>query len=65
MLLCFETVLSLKVNLVKSKITLVGVVSDISCLEDLLGYKIADLPLKYLGLFWRLPLRQNPYGMGL
>lgn len=48
--LCFDIVSSLKVNLEKSEITPVGVVSNISCLTNLLGCKIAALPKKYLGL---------------
>lgn len=50
-LLCFEVVSVLKVNLSKSEMALhVGGVNNIQGLANILGYKIASLPLKYLSL---------------
>lgn len=50
MLLCFEVVSGIKVNLGESKLVLVGVVHNINSLASLLGSKLAYLPLKYLDL---------------
>ncbi|KAF5473466.1 hypothetical protein F2P56_010075, partial [Juglans regia] len=47
-LLCFETVLGLKMNLGKSELELVGDMRNINFLANLLG--CIDLPMKYLGL---------------
>lgn len=49
LLLCFEVVLDLKVNLGKSKMVPVEMLRNINCLADLLGCKVASLPMKYLG----------------
>ena len=49
-LLCFEAVSGLKVNLGKSELVPVGEVNNIASLAELLGCKIASLPMKYLGL---------------
>jgi hypothetical protein len=50
LLLCFEVVLELKINLSKSEIVSVGVVGDVEELASILGYDVASLPIKYLGL---------------
>ncbi|KAF5443548.1 hypothetical protein F2P56_036096 [Juglans regia] len=50
LLLCFEAVSNLKVNLSKSEIVLVGSVNNLSDLAAILGYKVSSLPMKYLGL---------------
>ena len=41
---------SLKINLGKSKMVVVGVVHNIELLVAVLGYKQGSLPMKYLGL---------------
>ena len=53
LLVCFEAVLGLKVNLSKSVLVPVGSLGDVDQLAGLLGCGIGNLPLKYL----RLPLR--------
>jgi hypothetical protein len=53
LLLCFEVVSGLKTNLSKSEIVPVGEVGDVEELASILGYGVALLPIKYLGL----PLR--------
>ncbi|XP_035545987.1 uncharacterized protein LOC118348461 [Juglans regia] len=50
LLLCFEAVLGLKVNLGKSEMVCVGAVSNIIGLASLLDYKVSYFPMKYLGL---------------
>uniref|UniRef100_A0A2N9FS98 Reverse transcriptase zinc-binding domain-containing protein n=1 Tax=Fagus sylvatica TaxID=28930 RepID=A0A2N9FS98_FAGSY len=49
-LLCFEAVSGLRINLGKSEIVLVGPVSDVEDLAHVLGGRTASLPMKYLGL---------------
>ncbi|XP_042958249.1 uncharacterized protein LOC122293876 [Carya illinoinensis] len=49
-LLCFEAVSGLKVNLSNFEMVLVGGVNNIQGLANILGWKVASLPLKYLGL---------------
>ncbi|XP_041027999.1 uncharacterized protein LOC121267971 [Juglans microcarpa x Juglans regia] len=49
-LLCFEVVLGLKVNLGKSELVSIGEELNINSLTRLLGCKIALLPMKYLDL---------------
>jgi len=50
LLLCFEAVSRLKINLSKSKIVLVGDVGDMEELASILGCGKASLPINYLGL---------------
>jgi hypothetical protein len=50
MLLCFEEVSGLRINLGKSKIVPVGLIVDVEALAHVLGGRIASLPMKYLGL---------------
>ncbi|KAF5450369.1 hypothetical protein F2P56_030729 [Juglans regia] len=50
LLLCLEAVSGLKVNLDKSKMVPIGGVQRIRQLANILGCKIASLPLTYLGL---------------
>ena len=52
-LIWFETVSGLKINLGKSKLVLVGMVDNLDLLLIVLGCKQGTLPMKYLGL----PLR--------
>ena len=48
--LCFEAVSGLHINLGKSEIVPVGPVPDVEALAQVLGGRIASLPMKYLGL---------------
>ena len=49
-LLCFEAVSGLRINLGKFEIVPVGPVADVDNLVQVLGGRIASLPMKYLGL---------------
>jgi hypothetical protein len=49
LLVCFELVSGLKVNLAKSVVVLVGVVDNVGALAEVLGCGIGSLPLPYLG----------------
>lgn len=49
-LLCFEAISGLKVNLTKSEIVPVGEVQGVEKLAQLLRWKVGSLPMKYLGL---------------
>jgi hypothetical protein len=40
----------LRINLEKSEIVPIGEVEDVEGLAQLLGYRVASLPMKYLGL---------------
>lgn len=48
LLLCFEAVLGLKVNLAKSKVVPVGDIINVESLASTLRCKILQLPIKYL-----------------
>jgi hypothetical protein len=50
LLVCFEAVSGLKVNLAKSALLPVGEVENLGELADVLGCGTASLPMKYLGL---------------
>jgi len=50
LLLCFEAVSGLRINLSKSKIVPINEVGDVDELASILGCNVASLPLKYLGL---------------
>ena len=50
LLVCFEAVAGLKVNLSKSALVPVGLWGEVEQLAEVLGCGIGDLPLKYLGL---------------
>jgi hypothetical protein len=50
LLLCFEAVSGLKVNLSKSMIVPIGVVGNLEALSSILGCGVESLPLIYLGL---------------
>jgi hypothetical protein len=56
-LLCFEAVLGLKINLVKSELILVGNVGDEEGLACILGCKVSSLPMKYLSLLLGAPFK--------
>ena len=61
LLLCFEAVLGLKINLSKSVIVPIGEVEDVKGLSRILGCGVESLPLTYLGLPLGAPCR-NEYG---
>ena len=46
----FEALSDLKINLEKSKLILMGRVSNFDSLADELGYKMGSMPTTYLGL---------------
>jgi len=50
LLVCFEAVSSLKVNLAKSLLVPIGNVDNVVKLASILGCGISSLPLKYLGM---------------
>ncbi|KAF5471044.1 hypothetical protein F2P56_011519 [Juglans regia] len=50
LLLCFEAISSLKVNLLKSELVPDGLVNNLSEVTAILGCKVSLLPNKYLGL---------------
>jgi hypothetical protein len=50
LLLCFEAILGLRINLSESEIVPVGEVGDVEELASILGCSVASLPLKHLGL---------------
>jgi hypothetical protein len=49
-LMCFEAVSGLRINLGKSELAPIGQVSDMQGLAGVLGGRIISLPMKYLGL---------------
>jgi hypothetical protein len=49
-LLCFEAVSGLKINLAKSILVHVGNVNNVVKLANILGCGTSSLPLKYLGM---------------
>lgn len=49
-LLCFEAVSGLKINLAKSVLVPVGVVDNVDELAGIMECGVSSLPLKYLGL---------------
>jgi hypothetical protein len=50
LLICFEVVSGLKVNLAKSLLVPVGEVSNIDILAEILGCEVGSLPITYLGM---------------
>jgi hypothetical protein len=50
LLLCFEAVSGLKINLSKFEMVPVGDIGDVEELASILGCGVASLPIKYLGL---------------
>jgi hypothetical protein len=49
-LLCFEAVSGLKINLAKFELVPIGCVPNVNALANILGCMVSSLPLKYLGL---------------
>jgi hypothetical protein len=50
MLICFELVSGLKVNLAKSTLVPVGEVNNVGALAEVLGCEVGSLPIPYLGI---------------
>jgi hypothetical protein len=50
LLICFELVFGLKINLAKSVLVLVGDVSNVGAITEVLGCEVCSLPIPYLGL---------------
>jgi hypothetical protein len=59
LLVCFEAVSGLKINLPKSALIPVGLVDNVEHLAELLGCGTSSLPLKYLGLQLGAPFKLN------
>jgi hypothetical protein len=59
LLVCFEAVSGLKINLPKFALILVGLVDNVEHLAELLGCGTSSLPLKYLGLQLGAPFKLN------
>ena len=47
---CLQTLTNLKVNVGKSEIVLIGEVSNIHTLANILRCRVGSLPMKYLGM---------------
>ena len=62
-LIWFETMSSLKVNLDKSELVAVGAVHNIELLVAVLGCKQGSLPMKYLVILWGKNLRTRLFGI--
>jgi hypothetical protein len=48
--LCFEMVLSLRINMAKSELVPISKVNNVEGLANILGYRVFSLPLKCVGL---------------
>ncbi|XP_041025319.1 uncharacterized protein LOC121265696 [Juglans microcarpa x Juglans regia] len=62
LLLCFEAISGLKVNLSKSEIVPIGLVNNLNEEAALLGCKVSSLPMKYLGLPLGAPHKSKVLG---
>ena len=50
LLLCFQAVTSLKVNVAKSEMVPIGEVNNMQALAEILGCRVGALPMTYLGM---------------
>ena len=50
MFTCFKAIFGLNINLLKSELVPVGHVPNLDDLAAIMGYKIAKLPMSYLGM---------------
>ena len=50
LLLCFQAVIGLKVNVSKSELVPIREVNNVHALAEILGYRIGSLPMTYLGM---------------
>ena len=63
LLLCFEAVFGLKINLSKCDIVPIGEVGDVEGLSRILGYGVGSMPFTYLGFHWVLSIWIHRYGI--
>ncbi|XP_042983296.1 uncharacterized protein LOC122312700 [Carya illinoinensis] len=61
LLLCFEVVSYLRVNLSKSEMVLVDPVHNLGELAAILGCNVSSLPMKYLGLPFEAPHKSKDW----
>lgn len=54
--MCFEAVLGLTINLSKSETVQVGEVMNIEELVSKIGYCVLSIPMNYLGYLWGIHL---------
>lgn len=57
LLLCFETILELRINLSKPEIVPIGSIPNIYDLSNILGCRVTLLPLRYLNLPFGAPYK--------
>ena len=50
LLLCFQAMTGLKVNVQKSEIVPIGEIDDVHALAEILGCRVGTLPISYLGM---------------
>ena len=50
LLLCFQAVIGLKVNMLKSEMVPIGEVDDVHALAEILDCRVGILPMSYLGM---------------
>ena len=50
LLLCFQVVIGLKVNVAKSEMVPIGEVNNVHALAEILGCRVGILPMTYLGM---------------
>ena len=50
LLLCFQAVTGLKVNVSKTELVPIGEVNNVHALAEILGYRIGSLPMTYLSM---------------
>lgn len=65
LLLCFEAISRLKVNLAKSEVISIGGggVPNVESMNSILGCNICHLPMKYLGLLLGVLFNKYLFGM--
>ena len=56
LLLCFQAVTGLKVNVSKSELVPIGEVNNVHALAEILGCRIGSLPMTYFGMPLGLPI---------
>ena len=50
LLLCFQAMTSLKVNVAKSEMVPIGEINNVNALAEILGCRVGALPMTYLGM---------------
>jgi len=50
LLLCFQVVTGLKVNVAKSEMVPIGEVNNVNALAEILGCRVGAMPMTYLGM---------------